>query len=377
MRLLHILNAIEYSGAETMIAGSAPDFAEHGFEVHCLSTGRVEGSYVATMRQAGVIVHHVPDKPLALFWLRLLALLLSERFDVVNVHRERRSFWLLLCARAARVPTVVRTVHSVFQLTGVRRLARSLQRRFADDILRVRFIFVGPSVARNERGRFGTVGHQIANYVDERRFLPARTAEETLKSRSSLGIAEDAFVLVSVGACADVKRHADIIRAVALLRHAGKPIEYLHAGQGPLQDEEARLTRVLDLERTAHFLGNVLDVRRVCVAADCFVMSSRYEGMSMSCVEAAACGLPVVAYDVPGLRDTVHNGVTGFLTQENPQAMARAIERLIVDPIARRAMGAAGRRRVLSVNSRATWMREHMLAYGESAWRPASHQPEQ
>jgi glycosyltransferase involved in cell wall biosynthesis len=94
--------------------------------------------------------------------------------------------------------------------------------------------------------------------------------------------------------------------------------------------------------------------------------------MSMSCVEAAACGLPVVAYDVPGLRDTVLNGVTGFLTHQNPEEMARAIERLIVDQNARRAMGAAGRQRVLAVNSRSTWMREHMIAYGEGAWRPTS-----
>jgi len=209
MRLLHILNAIEFSGAETMIAGSAADFAAHGVEVHCLSTGRVEGSYADTVREAGVFVHHVPDKPLAFFWLRLLAILLSERFDVVNVHRERRSFWFLLCARAARVPTVVRTVHNVFPYTGFRRLVRGVQRRSADGILRVRFIFVGPTVTRNEQERFGTVGRQITNFVDERRFFPARTAEERLSARSLLGIAKDAFVLVSIGACTDVKRQGD------------------------------------------------------------------------------------------------------------------------------------------------------------------------
>jgi glycosyltransferase involved in cell wall biosynthesis len=61
-------------------------------------------------------------------------------------------------------------------------------------------------------------------------------------------------------------------------------------------------------------------------------------------LEAAACGLPLVATDIEGCRVVVREGVNGFLVPpRNPTALADALERLLQDPSLRRQMGQASR----------------------------------
>jgi glycosyltransferase involved in cell wall biosynthesis len=66
--------------------------------------------------------------------------------------------------------------------------------------------------------------------------------------------------------------------------------------------------------------------------AHLLLVTSVREGWGLVVTEASALGTPSVAYDVPGLRDSVKDGVTGLLTQPDPQSLARAAEALIRDP---------------------------------------------
>jgi glycosyltransferase involved in cell wall biosynthesis len=77
---------------------------------------------------------------------------------------------------------------------------------------------------------------------------------------------------------------------------------------------------------------------------DIFCLPSYREGVPNALLEATACGLPIVTTDTPGCRDVVTNGVNGLLVPvKNPQAIAEALELLIMDPALRRRMGEAGR----------------------------------
>ncbi len=95
--------------------------------------------------------------------------------------------------------------------------------------------------------------------------------------------------------------------------------------------------------------GHVTDVRKVWASADFSVVPTLGgEGMPRALLEAAACGRPVVASDVPGCRHFVRDGVEGFLVQPgNVQQLAAAIERLVADPVLRRRQGAAARSRLV------------------------------
>lgn len=90
--------------------------------------------------------------------------------------------------------------------------------------------------------------------------------------------------------------------------------------------------------------GHVADIRKVWAAAHIAVLPSRREGLPKSLLEAAACGRPIVATDVPGCREIARNGVNALLVPpDDPAALATAIERLAKDRDLRMRYGAAGR----------------------------------
>jgi glycosyltransferase involved in cell wall biosynthesis len=118
-------------------------------------------------------------------------------------------------------------------------------------------------------------------------------------------------------------------------------------GQGP---DRARLERVawsLGLLNKVRFHGYLPDYARDHLAARAWVAvcPSAFEGWGVVCVEAGARGLPVIASNVPGLRDSVLDGETGILVPHgDPNAIATALAQLFRDPELRERMGESGRR---------------------------------
>ena len=94
-------------------------------------------------------------------------------------------------------------------------------------------------------------------------------------------------------------------------------------------------------------LGYIADIRDVWKAAHIAVLPSRREGLPKSLLEAAACGRPIVATDVPGCREIARQDVNALLVPPDDQrALADAIDRLAQDADLRRRFAAAGRRLV-------------------------------
>src|SRR5690606_8375069 len=82
--------------------------------------------------------------------------------------------------------------------------------------------------------------------------------------------------------------------------------------------------------------------------ADIFVLSSHSEGIANAVLEAMACGLPVVTTDCGGMREVITNGVDGFVVPvRDPQAMADALETLMMNKTLRTTIGAAARPRII------------------------------
>lgn len=96
------------------------------------------------------------------------------------------------------------------------------------------------------------------------------------------------------------------------------------------------------------YLGSSADVRPFIADADCVVLPSYREGLPRTLLEGAAMGKPLVATDVPGCRDVVEDGLTGFLCRpRDANALARAcMQILALSPDERAEMGRAGRRKV-------------------------------
>src|SRR5207244_136877 len=147
-----------------------------------------------------------------------------------------------------------------------------------------------------------------------------------------------------------VKRHPDLVLAIARLRERGVLTRCVMVGDGPTIEEVRALVTRLQIRDHITFTGALSeeDVQRVLDGADVFALPSLMEGLPTSVIEAMAVGLPVVGSDVPGIREIVVDGVTGFLVPAgNATALAARLEQLLSDTSLRQAMGEAGRARAM------------------------------
>ena len=145
-----------------------------------------------------------------------------------------------------------------------------------------------------------------------------------------------------------------VIRALPAIRGAVPGTRYAVAGIGSRRGALEALVADLGLGDAVRLLGFVpdQDLPALYNAADVFVLASRrydllVEGFGISCVEASACGLPVIASRSGGIPEAVREGETGLLVDpEDPSAVAAAAVRLLEDEALRRRLGAAGREAV-------------------------------
>jgi glycosyltransferase involved in cell wall biosynthesis len=323
MKVLHVLNELRPSGAETMLRLGAGPWQERGLELEVLSVGDAAGPYAAQLAEVGYRVHHHPLRPVHRFLPSYQRLLRAGRFDVVHVHPERANFLLAATARAVGRSAVVRTVHNVFSFRGRLRLERQIQRAVLRR-LGVAHVAVGESVAEMERRNFRNPTRLIRNTYDVGRFRPASDTERE-QARDGLGLSSGAFVVAVIGNCSEVKNHRVLFEALA---HPLAPAStsLLHVG---LENESAtgerRLAEELGRGDRVRFMGFVEDIVPVLRAADCYAMPSRYEGLAVTALEMLGGGVPAILADVPGLKDLRPHVPDAWWIEPRAEPLAEAL----------------------------------------------------
>jgi glycosyltransferase involved in cell wall biosynthesis len=123
----------------------------------------------------------------------------------------------------------------------------------------------------------------------------------------------------------------------------------------------------LGLAETVRFLGARTDVPELLCAADLFVFPSRWEGLSVAVLEAMALEAPIVASDIPPVREAVGGGAGAVLVpRERPELLARAVLGAVADPQGCAARAAASRRRFLDTYT-SDLMADGMVQFYERA----------
>ena len=179
--------------------------------------------------------------------------------------------------------------------------------------------------------------------------------------RRSLGLSEDAQIVLCVARLHPVKLHGVLIRAIGELAGEMEGAHLALVGDGgerqPLQALAAEAA-----PGHVHFLGARTDVPALLLQADIFALASRMEGLPISVLEAMAAQLPVVASRTGGLVDlvvdagagsagetAVRETATGILCEPGSvEGLRTALGVLLHDPDLRRKLGKAGRERLLA-----------------------------
>lgn len=153
-----------------------------------------------------------------------------------------------------------------------------------------------------------------------------------------------------VGRMLEDKGVNTLMSAYQKLRDKGLPLELVLGGTPDPYNISSITVRELESWSRlpgVSWVGHVSDIGSLWAKAHIAVLASRTEGLPLSLLEAAACGRPIVASDIPGCREIAHANVNALLVPpDDPQALADAIERLAADAELRRKFGAAGRQLV-------------------------------
>jgi glycosyltransferase involved in cell wall biosynthesis len=190
-----------------------------------------------------------------------------------------------------------------------------------------------------------------AYFVESERMLvmSQHYAAERAALRQQADYSDCDFVFCFVGKHVPFKRPLLLVDAAALARSRGWPVKLLFAGSGELTEAIAERARASSVPVAFTGFLNQTELWRAYVPADAFVLpSTDRETWGLVTNEAMLFGLPVIVSDRVGCGpDLVHEGETGFRFSGGAEALADAMERLVREPAAARAMGVAGRRLVV------------------------------
>ncbi|MFC7698621.1 glycosyltransferase [Bradyrhizobium sp. GCM10028915] len=323
MKVVHVLNEIRHSGAETMLA-SAATFLMGKAPAIVVSTGAEIGSYAERLKRAGYKVIHIPYARSPLFWLRIFRMLREESADVLHVHTERASPYYSVVAALVGIGCV-RTIHNEFQFAGILRLRRLIWRQLAR-LSGTVHVAVSSRVARNEKSQFGCDTLLAENWYDPTR-IQETTKERRLLARNCLGLDEESFVAVAIANEGPSKNLEALIKAIELCNN-DMSIRLLHCGA---HGEELKATADRVPKGAVSLMGTVDDIGLYLAACDAFVSPSFYEGGPIVLMEAAASGAVCIttrvgcAVDFEGLKNVV-------FVDPSPQSIAEALRQVARRP---------------------------------------------
>jgi glycosyltransferase involved in cell wall biosynthesis len=267
----------------------------------------------------------------------------AGEYQVVHTHSAKAGLVGRLAARWHRVPAIVHTFHGFpfhsYQSTIRRRSYINIERALGH--ITDRFLAIGGAVAA-EAIRLGIAPTErirtIGSAIDQ---VPQTSASARAEARYKIGIPGTARVAGTVGRLDFQKAPTDMLAA---FKRLDADVHFVWIGSGPLQEKVASMISAAGITDRFHLLGERRDVASLLPAFDVFAMSSLYEGLPCSVVEAMTCGIPVVATAVNAVPEVVVPGRTGLLVPPSkPDQLGRAIQHLLDRPELGSRLSAAAR----------------------------------
>ena len=275
--------------------------------------------------QAGVAFHRVETPGYPLFREPQYLLSIANKvvevardfsLDIVHAHyavpHATAAFLakqVLASKLASRAPRVVTTLHGTdITIVGQDHSYHAITRFSIEKSDRVTAV---SNYLKDETVRaFGCDAGRltvIPNFVDPTVFT--RSAAD-LALRQQLG--DGRRVLMHISNMRPVKRVADVVQIFAAVRRE-IPSVLVMVGDGPERPTAEEEARRLDVEGDVRFLGKIDGIAPLLASADLYLLTTDRESFGLSALEAQACGVPVLGYEVGGLPEVVENGVTGHL----------------------------------------------------------------
>ncbi len=362
IRVLHIVQNLNYGGMERLIADLVRHVDSRLFESHVLCL-QYSGRFAREVENPARL--HVAPRQTVLSMVRPTSLSRQLRRIAPQVVHSHSGVWYK-AARAARVAGVQRVIHTDHGRSRPMSPADRLIERLAS--LRTDVVIAVSDSVASQLTQAGIVDAKrlrtIRNGVDTN--LHVRRGDDLILRRQ-LGLPADVPIIGSIGRLEPVKAYDQMLQAFALLRAGwidGPPPVLVIAGDGTERSRLDRSVAALGLGGAAHLIGWRDDVHSLHSAFAMFTMSSSSEGTSVSLLESMSAGLCPVVTAVGGNPAILGPALRHRLVAaSDPAALARAWRVTLADAARRAEDAGHARARVLASFSLASMVSDYEHLY--------------
>jgi len=322
--VMHVIDTGGPGGAETVFLQMATGLDPARFR--SVAVVGDNGWLPEQLEKRSLVPHILPAKGSFKIGYLLALRRLARRckIDVIVAHLYGSAIYASLLGRLMGVP-VISVLHGQSDVAHSDRLAplrSGIVRKGSRKV-----VFVSEYLKDHLRPRLRLAETQCAvipNGVDAEVFRPCQDGS----LRSELALADDAILVGAIGNIRAPKAYDVLLRAARILLDRSQRFHFIVAGDcsNTLGRELAEFSRNLGIEQHVSFLGLRADVARILRNLDAFVLSSRTEGFSIACIEAMACGIPVIATRSGGPEEILEGGAGILVPTDDFEAIAQAVD---------------------------------------------------
>lgn len=336
MKILHVITSLRTGGAEKLMVDLLPRLRQRGHDVDLLLFDGTDTPFRREAEQAGIKVFDLGIGGSVYSPLRLLKLIpFFKKYDIIHTHNTAPQYFVAIASCFKRVKLVT-TEHGGSNrrraIRGFKIIDKWMYRHY-DNV-----ICIAEKTQKNLLNYLGKSLHgmvTINNGVDIARYADAMPSKEL----DSIAPGSRKIIMV-----AGFRWEKDQDTLIKSLKELPQRFHLFLVGDGVRRPELESVVREENLATRVHFLGLRSDVPSLLHAADYVVMSSHFEGLSLSSVEGMSVGKPFLASDVDGLRE-VANGAGILFPHSDSKAIANEIMALENSPEEYRSVADACRQR--------------------------------
>jgi glycosyltransferase involved in cell wall biosynthesis len=332
INLLYVITKLELGGAQKQLLSLIRGLNKEQFRVF-LFTGQNGLLVEDVLSITGLQRRHCPFLERAIHPLKDLLVLIDlflfikkNNIEIIHTHSSKAGILGRLAAKLAGVKIIIHTVHGWsfhdYQPIFLKGLFISLEKfvgMFTDKLIVV-------SAYDQLKGLRNHIGDQakysLIHYgIDYTEFNLANSS-----IRSELGLNKNDLVVGMVACFKPQKCPQDFIKLACLINRDMPKVKFVLVGDGVLRKKIEELISASNLEKNIILLGWRRDIPDILAAFDVFVLTSLWEGLPVTLLEAMAKAKAIIATDTGGVREIIEEGKTGFLVQ--PHAMDELAHKL-------------------------------------------------
>ena len=314
MKILHVITSLRTGGAEKMVTDLAPRMKKRGHQVDVAVFDGFETPFMERLKAQGCKVISLGKSmysPVHIFRLKKL----MKEYDIVHTHNTYPQLYAVIANLSSKA-RIITTEHNTNNHRRKYLLFRIIDKWMYSQYNQV--ICISDKAYENLKDYIESDDNisVVYNGINVDFFHQALPLEKEKPNK---------FVVVMVSSMRDQKDQDTLIRAISLLPK--DMYELWLVGDGNRRAILEQLVKDLGLHNIVRFWGVRTDVAQILHTADAIVMSSHYEGLSLSSIEGMAVGKPFIASDVDGLHEVVE-GAGILFPHQDADALAMILQKL-------------------------------------------------